>query len=173
MGHFDPLRPISSVVTLASVHVVLKKGRLGQMTTLPPPIPGLPNISGAMQPPPIGGLPGLNKPMVIHPEDYVKASVLPLVIGVSASAASVLLIFLGDFSTWIHIVGYFLTPFLVIICTGLDSVQQRRKATTDLYFVENRKYSLILRVLSGLSLLLSIPHINSIATTISAWVAKL
>jgi purine-cytosine permease-like protein len=133
----------------------------------------MPNRSGAMKPPPIGGLPGLNKPIVIHPEDYVKASVLPLVIGAGASLVSILLILLGDFSTWIHLAGYFLTPFLVIICAGLDSVQQRRKATTDLYFVENRKYSLFLRVLSALSLLLSIPHINSIATTISAWVAKL
>jgi hypothetical protein len=52
-------------------------------------------------------------------------------------------------------------------------VQQRRKATTDLYFLENRKYSLFLRVLSALALLISIPHINAIATTVAAWVADL
>jgi|688.fasta_scaffold659297_1 hypothetical protein len=143
------------------------------MTTLPPPIPGMPKNVANMQPPPIGGQPGQSKAKTIHPEDYVKASSLPLIVAIAASIASVFTIIFGDLSTWVHVAGYFLTPFLVIICAGLDSVQQRRKATTDLYFIENRKFSLLLRVLSGISLLLSIPHINSIATTVSAWVAKI
>ena len=132
----------------------------------------MPRNSGSMQPPPISGVSGKTKAVVIHPEDYVSASVLPLLIAIVATAASIFTIIVGNFSIWIHVVGYFLTPFLVIICAGLDSVQQRRKATTDLYFVENRKYSLLLRLLSGIALTLSIPHINSMAMAISAWVAK-
>ena len=144
------------------------------MTTLPPPIPGAPKNSGVMKPPPIGGLPGGNKPTVIHKEDYEHASKLPLVIAIIAIIASAALtLFANHISTWINLAGYLLTPFLVIICTGLDSVQQRRRATTDLYFLENRKFTSALRGLSFLALLLSIPHIEAIASTVSAWVAKL
>jgi purine-cytosine permease-like protein len=128
-----------------------------------------------MKPPPVpGGFGGSHTTTKIHAEDYVRASILPLIIALVAAVASlVLTLFFGGISTWVHLVGYLLTPFLVIICAGLDSVQQRRKATTDLYFLENRKYSLFLRVLSALALLISIPHINAIATTVAAWVADL
>lgn len=145
------------------------------MSTLPPPIPGTPKSGGVMKPPPVpGGFGGSQTTTKIHAEDYVRASILPLVIALVAAVASlVLTLFFGGISTWVHLLGYLLTPFLVIICAGLDSVQQRRKATTDLYFLENRKYSLFLRVLSALALLISIPHINAIATTVAAWVADL
>jgi len=145
------------------------------MSTLPPPIPGTPKSGGIMKPPPTpGGFGGSSTTTKIHAEDYVRASVLPLIIAVVATFASLILtIFLSGISTWVHVIGYLLTPFLVIICAGLDSVQQRRKATTDLYFLENRKYSFFLRVLSALALVISIPHINGIATTVAAWVADL
>lgn len=144
------------------------------MTTLPPPPPGAPKSAGAMKPPPIGGLPGGAKQTVIHKEDYEHASKLPLVIAIVAIVASIALtLFANRLSAWINFGGYLLTPFIVIICTGLDSVQQRRRATTDLYFLENRKITSALRGLSFLSLLLSIPHIEAIASSIAAWVAKL
>jgi purine-cytosine permease-like protein len=126
-----------------------------------------------MQPPPINGVGGTKQP-VIHAEDYVRASKLPVIIAIVATVLSVVLIFaLPNFSTWINVLGYLLTPFLVIACAGIDSVQQRRKSATDTYFLENRGYSKLLRVLSGVSILISIPHINGIATTVAAWVAKL
>ena len=144
------------------------------MTTLPPPPPGTPKSSGAMKPPPIGGFAGGAKQTVIHKEDYEHASKLPLIIAIVAIVASALLtIFANRISTWINLAGYLLTPFIVIICTGLDSVQQRRRATTDLYFLENRKITSALRGLSFISLLLSIRHIEAIASTVAAWVAKL
>jgi len=144
------------------------------MSTLPPPIPGTPKSSGVMKPPPVPGGFGGTTTTKIHAEDYVRASILPLIIAIVATVASLILTFFpGRDSTWVHLIGYLLTPFLVIICAGLDSVQQRRKATTDLYFLENRKYSFFLRALSALALLISIPHINGIATTVAAWVADL
>ncbi|CAB4598649.1 unannotated protein [freshwater metagenome] len=145
------------------------------MSTLPPPIPGTPKSGGVMKPPPVpSGFGGTTATTKIHAEDYVRASILPLVIALVATVASLILtLFFRNVSTWVHLLGYLLTPFLVIICAGLDSVQQRRKATTDLYFLENRKYSFFLRALSALALLISIPHINGIATTIAAWVADL
>jgi purine-cytosine permease-like protein len=128
-----------------------------------------------MKPPPVpSGFGGSTTTTKIHAEDYVRASILPLIIALVATVASlVLTLFFRNVSTWVHLLGYLLTPFLVIICAGLDSVQQRRKATTDLYFLENRKYSIFLRALSALALLISIPHINGIATTVAAWVADL
>jgi purine-cytosine permease-like protein len=145
------------------------------MSSLPPPIPGAPKSGGVMKPPPVpSGFGGSTTTTKIHAEDYVRASILPLIIALVATVASlVLTLFFRNVSTWVHLLGYLLTPFLVIICAGLDSVQQRRKATTDLYFLENRKYSIFLRALSALALLISIPHINGIATTVAAWVADL
>lgn len=152
-----------------------RKVEKSTMSTLPPPIPGTPKSGPSrMQPPPISGVGGGVKQPVIHAEDYVRASKLPVIIAMVATVISlVIAVVLHKFSTWIDFVGYLLTPFLVIACAGLDSVQQRRKSATDAYFLENRGYSKLLRLLSGLSILISIPHINGIATTVAAWVAKL
>jgi purine-cytosine permease-like protein len=141
------------------------------MTTLPPPIPGMPPRSQSQTPPPIAGV--KKTAPKIHAEDFVHASKLPLVIAVTAVVVSlVLAIALNRTSTWINVIGYLLTPFTVIACAGLDSVQQRRRATTDEYFLENSKYSFYLRILSGVALLISIPHINAIATSVAAWLAR-
>lgn len=141
------------------------------MTTLPPPIPGMPPRSQSQTPPPIAGVKKTTPK--IHAEDFVHASKVPLLISIVAVIASIALAFLFNrTSTWINVIGYLLTPFTVIACAGLDAVQQRRRSTTDEYFLENTKYSFFLRVLSGIALLISIPHINAIATSIAAWLAR-
>ena len=144
------------------------------MSTLPPPIPGIPtHNTSKLVPPPVNGV-GIPGPTVYHADDYVDASKLPVYIAIAATIISLILAKrFHNYSTWISLIGYFLTPFLVIICTGIDSVQQRRKAATDEYFVEKNSYSKILRALSALSILISIPHITGIAVTVAAWVATL
>jgi purine-cytosine permease-like protein len=130
-----------------------------------------------MKPPHIpGGPAGARTNTRIHAEDYVRASILPLIVALVATFASLilsLLMLIRNVSTWFHVLGYLLTPFLVIFCAGLDSVQQRRKASTDSYFLANRRYTIFLRGLSIVALLISIPHINGIATSVAAWAADL
>jgi hypothetical protein len=50
---------------------------------------------------------------------------------------------------------------------GLDSIYQRKKTGSDAWFEKNLKYSLILRVLTGLSFLIALPHITSMAKDIA------
>jgi hypothetical protein len=59
-----------------------------------------------------------------------------------------------------------------MVLMGMDTVYQRKKTSEEAWFVPNPNYSRILRILAGVSLLLSYPHINVIAKNISAQLAE-
>lgn len=143
------------------------------MTTLPPPIPGAPSQPRkSVPPPPIGGGPAV-KPTVINPEDYDHAKPWPILLASVALVASlVITIFFRHETAWFYLLGYLLTPFVAIFAMGLDVVSQRRQSITNEFFLENRKFTKIVRVLGFISVLLAIPHIEGLATAISAWLAN-
>jgi hypothetical protein len=146
------------------------------MSTLPPPIPtnGPLNRQATKLPPPIQGgrtgQPGRRKSF--SEADLVKASPLPLILGIAAIFASLAIVFVNQDTPLVSVIGYFCTPFLAIAALGLDSVWQRRKTTQFPWFVQNPNFSRLLRVIAVFSLLLSYPHIHIIANHVSAWLAE-
>lgn len=105
-----------------------------------------------------------------------KASILPLLI-------ALILILLSSFlsitkydksaSLKIFLIGYFCTPLAVGLCLGWDSLNQRKKTKNDPWFIPKPKYSLLLRVLTGLSFIFAFPHIHSIARILSEYLAEM
>jgi hypothetical protein len=99
-----------------------------------------------------------------------KASFLPVLVALLALLVSVA-IFLVTRSTAhalaLHLIGYLLTPLVVSLCLGWDSISQRVHIGNDPWFEKNTSYSLILRVLTGVSLLAAFPHILAIATDLA------
>ena len=142
------------------------------MSTLPPPIPSSDPTRrfGSMQPPTIGGLNNSRK-QTFNAEDLKKASPLPLIIGIFSLIASLIVIFLNDDSVVLSALGYALTPFLSIAALGFDTVWQRRKTTQFPWYVANPNFSRALRVIAGISIVLSYPHIHGLASHLSAWLA--
>ena len=67
----------------------------------------------------------------------------------------------------LHLVGYVLTPLVVALCMAWDSIAQRVGRGNDPWYTTNAKYPLILRILTGLSLVVCFPHIISMATDIA------
>jgi hypothetical protein len=55
---------------------------------------------------------------------------------------------------------------------GWDSIDQRKKTKSNPWFIAKSKYSLILRILTGLSFLVALPHINAIARILSTLLAE-
>jgi hypothetical protein len=95
-----------------------------------------------------------------------KASFIPVLVAVLAFIASVAIYFYTRtiaHALMLHIVGYLLTPLAVALCMGLDSIFQRRSSGKEANFEKNKQFSLILRVLTGLSFLAAFPHIFAIA----------
>jgi len=72
----------------------------------------------------------------------------------------------------LHLVGYVLTPLVVALAMGLDSIDQRKKTGSDAWFEKNTKFSLILRILTGLSFIIALPHIASMAKDIAEKLAS-
>jgi len=146
------------------------------MSTLPPPIPSNSpaNRPGVKLPPNvIGGKIGQpQRRQSFREEDLVQASPLPLIMAIAALVLSAILIFINNDNPLLSIVGYLCTPFLAMVALGLDSVWQRRKTTQFPWFVQNPNFSRLLRIIAGISLIFSYPHIHTIANHISAWLAQ-
>lgn len=142
----------------------------------PPPEPGkipqfMPNV-GSNSVPPIGGLPRVPV-RKFNPEDIEEASVLPVVVAVGAIALSLLVWVLNRHSSLpLSTVGYLLSPFFVILCLGFDYFLQRRRTSNGDWFVPNPNYGRVLRLLAGVALAISYPHISVIADHLSAWLAQ-
>ena len=144
------------------------------MSTLPPPLPPKPN-----QPPqpPIGvpgvsRVPGTGVRSNYLAGDLVHATPIFLVTAIVIAISSLVIAVLPLDSIFIAILGYLLTPFSVMVLMGLDTVVQRKKTSAEAWFVPNPNYSKLLRILAGVSLLLSYPHISVIAAHISAKLAE-
>jgi len=67
----------------------------------------------------------------------------------------------------LHLVAYILTPLVVALCLGWDSIAQRVGRGNDPWFSTNATYPLILRILTGLSFLVAFPHIVAMATDLA------
>lgn len=104
--------------------------------------------------------------------DLVKATPLFIVLAIVVTVLSLILAILPTSYVLVAIVGYLLTPFTVMVLMGWDTVSQRKKTSTEAWFVPNPSYSKLLRILAGISLLLSFPHINNIAKLVSAKLAE-
>ena len=132
------------------------------MSSLPPPG----NIFGGITE---------NKPIPRPSGTPKKASLLPLIVAIVCIIASViisLLIGSTDQNISMYLIGYFLTPLLVGLCMGWDSIDQRKKTKSDPWFIPKSKYSLLLRIITGMSFLVALPHINSIARILSTLIAE-
>ena len=85
---------------------------------------------------------------------------------------SLILAILPTKNTLVAIIGYLLTPFIVMVLMGWDTVSQRKKTSAEAWFIPNPTYSKLLRILAAISLLLALPHINLISLSISAKIAE-
>ena len=104
-----------------------------------------------------------------------KASLLPLIFAVILIILSILITLLIGSSgqnLTTYLLGYLFTPLAVGLCMGWDSIDQRKKTKSDPWFIAKSKYSLILRILTGVSFLVALPHINAIARILSTLLAE-
>jgi hypothetical protein len=98
------------------------------------------------------------------------ASILPLVVAglaVLISCAIYLLTRTVADAFLLHLLGYLLTPLAVALCLGWDSIAQRIGKGNDPWFSANSKFSLVIRLLTGVSFLVAVPHIVAMATDIA------
>lgn len=145
------------------------------MSTLPPPLP--PRPTGSPIQPPIGAmgssrLPGSGVRPTYLAGDLVHATPFFFIAGIVVAILSLVLAILPTDNLLLAILGYLLTPFSVMVLMGLDTVVQRKKTSAEPWFVPNPNLSKLLRILAGISLLLSYPHISAIAAHISARLAE-
>jgi hypothetical protein len=99
-----------------------------------------------------------------------KASFLPVLVAAIAMVVSVAIYVLTRATAHafvLHVIAYLMTPLVVALCLGWDSIAQRVGRGNDSWFAINSKYPLILRILTGFSFLLSFPHIVAMATDIA------
>jgi hypothetical protein len=99
-----------------------------------------------------------------------KASFLPLLIAALAILVSVAIYFFTRTMAnafLLHLFAYLLTPFSVALCLGWDSIAQRIGKGNDPWFSTNSSYSLILRILTGVSFVVAFPHIREMAIKIA------
>ena len=99
-----------------------------------------------------------------------KASFLPLLIAALAILVSVAIYFFTRTMAnafLLHLFAYLLTPLAVALCLGWDSIAQRIGKGNDPWFSTNSSYSLILRILTGVSFVVAFPHIVEMATKIA------
>ena len=74
-----------------------------------------------------------------------KASIVPLLVAVFAIVLSLGISFLTRnqaHAFGLHLVGYLLTPLVVALAMGLDSIDQRKKTGSDAWFEKNKRYFL-------------------------------
>ena len=119
---------------------------------------------------------GNPNPRIIQPVgEPKKASLLPLFLAVALLILSIAVILIAGPSGQnisIYLLGYLATPLAVGLCMGWDSIDQRKKTKSDPWFIAKSKYSLILRILTGFSFLVALPHINAIARILSTLLAE-
>ena len=104
-----------------------------------------------------------------------KASLLPLFLAVALIILSIAVTLIAGSSGQdisIYLLGYLATPLAVGLCMGWDSIDQRKKTKSNPWFIAKSKYSLILRILTGFSFLVALPHINAIARILSTLLAE-
>ena len=104
-----------------------------------------------------------------------KASFIPLLVASIAIVISIVITFLTRnqaHAFLMHLIGYVLTPLVVALSMGWDAIDQRKKTGADAWFEKNTKFSLILRILTGLSFVMALPHINSMAKDIAEKLAS-
>ena len=157
------------------------------MTSMPPPPPEhgkIPSFSStapaspasslrsSLKPPTVGGVPKLpNKKVLL--EDLEKATPIPIVIASLALVLSIIIWIINRHSSlFLSAVGYCLSPFIVIMCLGLDTFLQRRKTSAGDWFIPNHSFGVILRAMTLFALILSYPHVSGLADHISAWLAQ-
>ena len=119
------------------------------------------------------------------------ASPLPLWIGVGAVALSLIIaiIVLAAFSTparlfgefslplvsdgsgWLSLLGYVLTPLIVILAYGWDVAWQRRARENNRNVVLRRGYTRALKWLMIAGIVLGAWHVLNLAVPVSAWLA--
>jgi hypothetical protein len=108
----------------------------------------------------------------LHQGDLVKATPVFLIIAIVVAVSSLLLaIFSPSKNIPLAVIGYLLTPLSVMVLMGCDAVSQRKKTSAEPWFVPNPNFPRLLRILAGISLVLSYPHISAIASSISAALA--
>lgn len=99
-----------------------------------------------------------------------KASFLPLLVAAIAISISIAIYFFTRSMAHafvLHLIAYLLTPLVVALCLGWDSIAQRIGKGNDPWFTTNSSYSLILRILTGASFIFAFPHIVAMATDIA------
>jgi hypothetical protein len=104
-----------------------------------------------------------------------KASFIPLLVAALAISISIAIYFLTRTMAHafaLHLIAYLLTPLVVALCLGWDSIAQRIGKGNDPWFSTNSSYSLILRVLTGASFIFALPHIVAMATDIAEILAS-
>ena len=97
-----------------------------------------------------------------------KSLVAPLAVALVAALVSVALIFVRASSA--AIVGYLMTPIVVVICLGW-AWNVDLKGRSDPWFDRrrSRRNLLVLRIAVGLSFLIAIPHVWAIAKAAALW----
>ena len=108
-------------------------------------------------------------------KNFSKASFIPLLVASIAIVISIGITVLTRNQAdafLLHLIGYVLTPLVVSLAMGWDAIDQRKKTGADPWFEKNTKFSLILRILTGVSLLIALPHINSMASDIAEKLAS-
>lgn len=120
----------------------------------------------------------------------VRASAVPLIVGISSAAVSLVIavlvialvsapvkVFLGiplplvvAESWWLSLLGYVLTPVVVIACYGWDAIAQRGGMRRDVNFVQRTGYGIILRGVVVASIIIGIWHILNLSVPLTeAW----
>jgi hypothetical protein len=104
------------------------------------------------------------------PKKSSTASILPLILAALAIVSSVGIYILTRTTAHafvLHLIGYLLTPLAVALCLGWDSISQRVKRGNDPWFSANPTFSVILRILTVASFVISFPHIVAMASDIA------
>lgn len=70
---------------------------------------------------------------------------------------------------WLSILGWILTPVVVIACYGWDVISQRNALRRDRNIVLRREWTRVLLILSGVGILIGAWHILNISVPLSEW----
>jgi hypothetical protein len=107
----------------------------------------------------------------------LKASILPLLLGIGTVLAGAILLFpanapaAGSGAMGIGLLGYFLSGFATPLLWGWDAAAQRRGYINP-NFQGRRGYSSALRVLALLGILVSIAHLLIVSTVVAEKISE-
>jgi hypothetical protein len=134
----------------------------GALVSITPPSNNLPGVNPSL---PTRSGPPVPTPILIQGEPK-KASIIPLLVAsllLLLSAAIYLLRYQLDGALIWYVIGYTLTPLLMSLALGWDSVLQRQ-GRKDPWFEAKPSYSRIIRLLVALGFIVAIFHIIEIGT---------